>query len=194
MSVTERDIVSICLTSDGHSFLEQDALSRISDARCAEVLMTTAKVALVPASHLRSTDPKSHLAQVGIAATEQERVLLSKECNGRVAVMLISAALYDNVEPYIHKLSFTSPLLEGDMPERGVEVSLYGKTLFVRVMDGGLRFAEAVSIASDADILYYVEAVSRVYAIYNNMYARVKGDTDRLYKLLKTQFRKLVCE
>ena len=45
-----------------------------------------------------------------------------------------------------------------------------------------------MSVVSDADILFYLESVNRVYGIYN-MFARALGDVERLRKVCRKSFK-----
>ena len=66
----------------------------------------------------------------------------------------------------------------------GTYITLYDDTLYVRVYGDRLLFAEVMEVKEDADILYYLESIHRVYKIYN-MNARATGDVERLRKVCK---------
>ena len=185
--------VSIRLLSGGHSFSSRD-IDGVTSREGVTIELCTHKTTLVPAAMLNASDASCHLRAVGLAPAFNERVVCSEAFSGMVAVMAISIECYDYIaERLAHGVSFTSPLLVALPSEEGSVLSLYGDTLYVAVYKSGLRFAEAMEVKGDADILYYLESVNRVYDIYN-MYARAKGDVARLKSVCKSKFRNLVCE
>jgi hypothetical protein len=147
----------------------------------------------VPADHLSTENLASHLRNVGLHPTAEEVVVVSQERDGIVAVMTIGRTLSERLSATGAEIRFCSPLLEDDIKSDGVAIALYGKVLYVRVIIGGLRFAEAMEITTDADITYNLGLVASVYDIYN-MYARVSGDCKRLQRVIKPMFKNLVCE
>ena len=187
------NIVSIRLLSGGHSFSSSD-IEAATSATSVVVELSTHKTTLVPVAMLNADDAASHLRAVGLAPAFNETVVCSAEVGGVVAVMAISAECHAYiVEHLTHDVSYVSPLLSGESFQEGSIISLYGDTLYVTLYGSGLRFAEAFNVKGDADILYYVESVNRVYGIYN-IYARAKGDVARLKSVCKSMFRNLVCE
>jgi ECF transporter S component (folate family) len=82
------------------------------------------------------------------------------------AVMAVASSHIEKLEATGADLRYTSPLLMGDMSQACV-VALYGNLMYVRVADSALRFADVVEVATDADILYYLGAIDKVYHIYN---------------------------
>jgi hypothetical protein len=143
---------------------------------------------------LNASDASCHLRAVGLAPAIDETVVCSTEVNGVVAVMAISSECHDYVaRQFVCGLSYSSPLLVAEPPVEGSVLSLYGDTLYVAVYRSGLRFAEAMEVKGDADILYYLESVNRVYDIYN-MYARARGNVSRLKGVCRSMFRSIVCE
>lgn len=202
MSVTQYDKVSIRLMSNGHAFSttsENGAEGKplqVADVLkrgvVAEVVLCTPKTLLVPAEQLASLSLEEHLTLAALTPADSERVVVSDEVSGIVAVMAVDAGHINSLEACGAELHYTSPLLMGDMTEACV-VALYGNLLYVRVADDVLRFADVVEVATDADILYFLGAIDKVYHIYN-IAARVAGDTARLKNLCKSLFRKRLCE
>lgn len=182
--------VSIRLASGGHSF--SPAALRVEGDGVVEVVISTPKSTLVPAELFVAEDHCSHLTAVGIAPASNEQVVHSAEVDGIVAVMAVNGECVELLRRnYGSRLSFVSPLLEDAAPERGALIRLDADVLYVRIYDGGLRFAEAMEIAADADVQYYLENIQRVYDIYN-MYARATGDTERLKRIAGRCFKNLV--
>lgn len=202
MSVTQYDKVSIRLMSNGHAFsttsenVAEGKPLQVADVLkrgvVAEVMLCTPKTMLVPAEQLATLSLEEHLALAALAPTESERVVVSDEVSGIVAVMAVDAHHIDSLEACGAELYYTTPLLNGNIMD-GCVVALYDNMLYMRVADGGLRFADVVEVATDADILYFLGAIDRVYHIYN-IGARVAGDTSRLKTLCKSLFRKRLCE
>ena len=202
MSVTQYDKVSIRLMSNGHAFSTAsdnsgvDKSLQIADVLkrgvVAEVMLCMPKTMLVPAEQLATLSLEEHLALAALAPADSERVVVSDEVSGIVAVMAVDAHHIDSLEACGAELHYTTPLLNGNIMD-GCVVALYDNLLYVRVADGGLRFADVVEVATDADILYFLGAIDRVYHIYN-IGARVAGDTSRLKTLCKSLFRKRLCE
>ena len=186
--------MSIQLPLGGHSF-SSSALSSIAADNGVSVcaVVDTAKCVVVPREHFAEESAEEILRSSGIAIGGDEVVVSSVQAP-MIAVMAMNAkchaALVDN---YGERLCFTSPLLNSPMPEQGSVIHLSTKSLYVRVANGGLRLIEAMTVESDADILYILESINKVYNIYN-MYARAEGDTKRLLTLCKRSFKNIVCE
>lgn len=180
--------VSIRLESGGHTFSPE---SLVTTSGAVEVVVSTHKTTLVPAELFVEAEAASALVAVGCAPAHDERVVCSDAKDGIVAVMAVSAACYDTLmKCYGDRLHFTTPLFESWDMERGIFLYLSAEVLYVRIHDGVLRFAEAMEIASDGDVCYYLESINRVYDIYN-MYARALGDTVRLKRILGRLFKNL---
>lgn len=156
-----------------------------------EVVVSTFKTTLMPAELFAESDAKHILTAVGYAPAVNESVVSSQPQEGIVAVMAISTACYDTLTAhYGARLRFTSPLMETVDISDGMALHLDKDVLYVRIYGDGLRFAEAMEVSSDGDILYYLESINRVYDIYN-MYARATGDTARIKRVAGRCFRNL---
>jgi hypothetical protein len=185
--------VSIRLKSGGHSFsgAELDALRGAKQP--VEVVLLTAKTTLVPAEFFDMTHAADYLADVGLAASVDEVVVTSKPVNGVVAIMAIAGRALADLQSVATEMVFTSPLLAEQTVKQGSVLHLEDNLLYVRVYGDDLRFAEVMSVESDADILYYLTVVDKVYGICN-MSAHAKGDAARLQRLCKQIFKNLICE
>ena len=174
--------VSIRLMSGGHAFSKRDieSIKAAGNGACIEVITT--KSVLRPAEGFVPASARQDLEAVGIAVSHDECVVYSAECNGRVAVMAICREFVDAIAKLGVEVSYTSPLAVGDDIAEGTYIALYGDVMYIRVYSQGLRFAEAVSADNDADIVYILESLNRVYSIYN-MHARAIGDVKRLTKV-----------
>ena len=180
--------VSIRLMSGGHAFSYSDIDIVKSAGSDAVVEFVTAKTVLRPEAGFDVANAKEDLEATGYAVAENEVVISSVAVNGRVAVMAVNAVCIDAIKALDTKVCYTSPLLYGDDILEGSQIALYNNVLYVSVFKNGLHFAEAMTVVSDADILYYLESVHRVYGIYN-MYARALGDVERLRRVCRKCFK-----
>lgn len=196
MSSTSVNKVSIWLGSGGHTFSKEvegtDDSVWADMRRCAEVevVVDTHKTALVPEAYVDGDNLSRHLGDLALSVASDESVVCSRPVGGIVAVMAVSSDAVAILQRVTKGVAFTSPLLVGEPLERGTLFELSSDTLYVRVYDGGLRFAEALRVESDGDILFVFETLHRAYGIYN-MYARAKGDTDRIARLTKGCFKSI---
>ena len=159
--------------SGGHAFSYSDIDIVKSAGSDAVVEFVTAKTVLRPEAGFDVANAKEDLEATGYA---------------RVAVMAVNAVCIDAIKALDTKVCYTSPLLYGDDILEGSQIALYNNVLYVSVFKNGLHFAEAMTVVSDADILYYLESVHRVYGIYN-MYARALGDVERLRRVCRKCFK-----
>lgn len=184
--------VSIRLKSGGHSFSASE-LSTIAGGESVEVVVLTAKTALVPAEVFSAEHAASYLVDMGLSPAANECIVCSENRNGIVAVMAINRECFDALQRANVGVSYTSPLVDNDSMEQGSVLMLEDGLLYVRVYNEGLRFAEVMECGSDADVLYYLSVVNEAYNIYN-MHARAKGDVARLKRVCKGLFKELLCE
>lgn len=182
--------VSIWLESDGHTFSNRVEAKRGDKV---EVVVDTFKTALVPEQYLDTEDSARHLRDIGISVTADERVVHSTPTNGIVAVMAVVGSTLATLREQYPNVTFTSPLLLGEPLERGTLLELRTNTLYVRIYDDGLRFAEAINIESEGDLLFALESLNRTYGIYN-MYARAKGNTEAIARITKGCFSNLAAD
>lgn len=180
--------VSIRLMSGGHAFSKSDIEAVKSAGPNAVVEFVTHKTVLRPEAGFDVANAKDDLEATGYAVAENEVVVSSIAVNGRVAVMAVSAVCVEAIESLGVKVCYTSPLLLGDDIAEGSHIALYDDVLYVCVFKEGLRLAEAIAVENDADILFYLESINRVYSIYN-MYARAIGDVERLNRVCRRCFK-----
>lgn len=180
--------VSIRLMSGGHTFSTKD-LETIRQAGAGAVVeFVTHKTVLRPEQGFDMANAVDDLTATGYAVAENEVVVSGRAQSGRVAVMAVSAACVEAIEALGVEVAYTSPLLAGEDLAEGSHIALYGDVLYVRVYKGGLRFAEAIAVENDADLLYYLVSIDKVYGIYN-MYARAEGDVERLNRVCRKYFK-----
>ena len=180
--------VSIRLMSGGHTFSTKD-LETIRQAGAGAVVeFVTHKTVLRPEQGFDMANAVDDLTATGYAVAENEVVVSGRAQSGRVAVMAVSAACVEAIEALGVEVAYTSPLLAGEDLAEGSHIALYGDVLYVRVYKGDLRFAEAIAVENDADLLYYLVSIDKVYGIYN-MYARAEGDVERLNRVCRKYFK-----
>ncbi len=176
--------VSIRLMSGGHAFSNNDIEAIKSLGADVVVEVVTPKTVLRPETGFVLDDAEQDLVATGYAVAENEVVVCSAAHNGRVAIMAVNAKCVEAIKALGISFSYSSPLLSGDDIAEGSYIALYDNVLYVRVYKAGLRFAEAIRVDNDADILFYLESINRVYGICN-MYARAIGDVERLNRVCR---------
>lgn len=182
MIVKSTDKVSIRYVSGGHSFSEAE-LAAINEAQGdIEVIVVTPKVTLVPCECYDEHLAHEYLLSLNMTPSPKECVVASVKDGAMVAVMAVDSSLVELLRGVRGNVTFTSPLLLGEPIERGMLLELDGEVAFIRIYNGGLLFAEAVTIDSDADLSYIVEKLNSIYGIYN-MYAHVRGDVERVMRV-----------
>lgn len=180
--------MSIRYTSGGHSFSAAE-LAALGAAAGVEVYILTSKVTLIPVECYDNTRGADYLASLGLAPAVDEIVVESIVKDGMVAVMAVDKIFVETLRNANVDVVFHTPLLD-EAVERGTIIELCGDVAFIRVSRDGLRFAEAVEVKSDADLIYVAERLNQCYDIYN-MYARAKGDVERVCRILKGCFKNL---
>ena len=104
-----------------------------------------------------------------------------------VAMVAVDKAFVESLDKIKVNILLTTPLLDKSI-EQGTIIDLVECVAYIRIYDGGLRFAEAVGIYSDADLMATLERLNEVFGIYN-MYARAKGDTERILSVCQKSFK-----
>ncbi len=193
MSATKSNTntVSIRLLSGGHSFspIAIDDKAKEGSVLIAEVI--THKTTLVPEVMFDRSRLDEYLAFVGLAPAEDEIAVYSPVVDDKVAVMTISSECYEKlILTFGGNITFSSPLIQGHAPKQGGLIDLVDDVLYIRIFNGGMLFGEAMYVANDADVLFVLEQVNKVYNIYN-MHVRARGDVGRLTKLAKHLFTNL---
>ena len=154
-----------------------------------EVCVITAKTTLIPQEYYDSNLKSDYLTSMGLTPSATEIAVASNPQGGMIAVMAIEREIVESLKDITSDVSFTTPLLD-EAIEQGTIIELSDNVAFIRVYHNGLRFAEAVAIDSDADLSYIVERLNDSYGIYN-MYARAKGDVERVCRICKGCFKDL---
>lgn len=188
-TLNNQNKVSIRLESGGHSFSEEALAEAVASGEMVEVEIVSPRTTLMPAEARLA--PAEVLRMAGLAPLATECAVESVAVDGRVAVMAIDSALCARLSGY--SVAYLSPLSSVDCSREGAMLNLIGSVLYLHIVEGGvLRVAEALPVANDADILYYLERFNEVYLIYNKA-AYIKGD-GRLQPLARKVFKSVVCE
>lgn len=186
--------VSIRLLSGGHSFSSAVVADAVAADAVLDAEVITPKTTLVPATMFDKQRVDHYLAFVGLAPAADEVAVYSPEVDDRVAVMAMSEECYAQLTlQFGGNVVFTSPIIKGHAPKQGALIDIVDDVLYVRIFNGAMLFGEAVGVANDADVLYALESINRVYNIYN-MHVRARGDVNRLTKVAGCLFTNLECE
>lgn len=189
--------VSIQLPLGGHSFSCEDlrrAVPQLPASGVVSIVLPTHKTTLVPMEILQTTDAVSCLAAVGLMPLPSECVVCSPAVDGMVAVMAVDGECHKMLCRELGSaVRYMSPLLSLHNADKEVVLSLVENVLYVRLYNDGLRFAEAMLLAEDADVIFMLQSLHNVYNIYN-MRARIVDGESRLRALCKRLFRDVVCE
>ena len=179
------DEMSIRRWSDGHSFpeLPKGPLT---------VELLGRKTVLVPADLFRAGLAESFLAWSGLACDASERAVWSDERAGRVAVMAVAEQAFGRLP---EKVRFSSPLLRMSEQPQSLVLELHEDLLYIKLLRGSeLTLAEAVRAAGEADVLYYVGELARIASL-KGLTLRLSGsEAAGLRTVLKSQFKRIVCE
>lgn len=136
------------------------------------------------------------LAAAGLPPTESECVVHSDLQQEVVAVMAANAeAVAAVTAKFGGRARYTTPLL-GPVETTAPTVWMRhtGELLYIKVWDGGLRFAGVVPATSDADLLYACERLGQEFTLEELVLHIAQPAGKRLRKLLKPYFRQIVCE
>ena len=192
--------VSIQHSLDGHSF-SVSGLERVlpgNDAVAVEVL--TPQTLLVPAELFDAEAAADLLAAAGMACTGEQRAVWSAPVRiaPETTVVAVMAAETDAVRKVYDRLgyraSFTTPLLNKSAAADTVFLHRAAGILYIKVFARTLCMAEAIPAATEADMLYFVDRLSRVFPL-KNMRLHLSGvNTTRASKLIGKRFKKVVCE
>ena len=187
MSIASINKVSIRYISGGHSFSEKEIETINAEGRSVEISIITPKSVLVPVENYIDTNRDDYLAAMGLAPSANEVAIEAARKGDMVAMVAVDKAFVESLDKIKVNILLTTPLLDKSI-EQGTIIDLVECVAYIRIYDGGLRFAEAVGIYSDADLMATLERLNEVFGIYN-MYARAKGDTERILSVCQKSFK-----
>lgn len=181
--------MSIRLWSDGHSFPE---LPNAEAPLTVELLGR--KTTLVPAEAFAPEQAAAMLEWCGLQCSRTERAVWSEAQEGKVAVMAIDE---NTLARLPHEVRFTSPLLRLGPQAQSLALERHGNLLYIKLWRSeGLTLAEVVRIDGEADVLYFLAELSRICPL-KPLTLRLVGKEAaelRSNRLLKSQFKRIVCE
>lgn len=194
MTQSTMNSVSIRSLSDGHSF-SAEHLTALAD-KLGVALLASAKSVALPREYADLATAEAMLCECAMAPLPSERVAITPDVDGVAVAMALPREVADKLDGR----PFMSPLLMGGAMERGISLWLSAGVAFVRVYDNGLKLAEAVEVATLADLRYLLESLDRVYNIYSTR-ARVTADAEpwlsrfaELSRTMRELFTDVVCE
>ena len=196
-SITDK--VSIQLPLDGLLFIGDSIPNcKVEDGGVVEVELLTAKSIIVPGECFEPALADSFLRLSGIDCSEVEQPVWSSDCDGVIALMVIRRDIESELKRRLgEKIQYTSPLLRSvkHCEDRYLYIySAYGVAYFKLYEGSDLKFCEAVSVAGNDEVLYFVERIIQEYH-FEGLKIRVDGDNiDSLTKLLKQYYKVEVCE
>lgn len=183
--------VSIRLKLGGHSFSQQNISPAVRDAEQVVVIVETPRVMLVPHSEMVEDRLTEMMQLVGKSPRLTERPVAI--CTGGEidAVVAIDRDAYQALCDLLGgRVVFTTPLLNMDhCEERCAVVELGERVCYLRLYDGGLQRADAVEVATNDDVLLYVNGV----ASDSRLPIYLKGSKE-CASLLRKYYKSVVCE
>ena len=190
--------VSIQQSLDGHSFSAEGLSGDFPGEGPVDVEVLTPRTLLLPAE---DGDPDEKeavelLAAAGMPAGTEECVIRSGECEGCIAAMALNAEAVRIVREKLgDRARFTTPLLAGPRGDgKTVSCRRTAGLLYIKVYDGGLRFAEVVPVGTDEEALYFFGRLGEAFDLTGSTLYLSGDGADRLRKAMKKRFKRIVCE
>ena len=199
--IPKQNEVSIRLNSGGHSF-SADTLSALAQRADREpstrfvFVIDTPRVTLVPREEFSAEATESYLAVCGIECLPDEIAIAIDQSAPIVAVAAINRTTHESIIAKLgERAEFTNPLLDDRHPEQHcVSICVGEGVCYVRYHKAeGLRFAEALTLGSDEDLLYYTMRIFEAESIALNTPIYINGSHSAA-KLLKRYFKHVICE
>lgn len=188
--------VSIQVNLGGHSFSASDlSADLLQGDDNAGFVINTHKVTLVPRCDFEEALSTQYLAAVGLACDESETTVCSEMQADTIAVMAIDRnALNAILAALGTRAKFTSPLL-AEQHDSGCNIAIRVTegVAYFRIFDSALRLAEAVSVKSADDVLFYALQFAKATGLNTDTPIYIKG-ASHYGKLLKHYFKHVVCE
>lgn len=148
------------------SLLRQKALQCPKDE--TTVLYDTDRVCLIPAEYYREEDAGRYMTLSGIPDEAERRTVATAPRDGKIALISVARTVHDCLRSvYGDRLVYTHPLLENAVRHARkplLAAALTRSFVHLSAHDGGLLFAETLPRHSDADLLYYLGTLTKIYA------------------------------
>ena len=160
----------------------------------ATVLYDNDRVCLIPAEYYREEDAERYMTLSGIPGEAERRTVATAPRDGKIALISIARTVYDCLHSaYGDRLAYTHPLLESAVRHARkplLAAALTRSFVHLSAYDGGLLFAETLPRHSDADLLYYLGALTKIYA-GTNFRIEISGtDAPQLRRAAARYFRR----
>ena len=184
---------SIRLASGGR-FFSASSLGSIPENEDVIVCIDTPRVTLVPQSLTNNISADSALAITGQRVEDSEIAIYSEPHDDMCAAIAISKECYQNlVDLYSSRLKLTTPLLSTTRSsERSLALEIAGNICYIRLYDNGLKLAEAIEVASAAELVFYITNILNISGVPTTIPIYIIG-TKEYVKALK-KYYKVICE
>ncbi len=182
--------VSIQLKLGGHSF-SAATLPPAGEEGLVLCELLTPRTLLVPQEEFDEAAAEMLLDAAGIPCAEHECVVWSNPGESAVAVMAFDKAEIDALRMHFgDRLQFTSPLLfKPTCPPAAVWLCRKDNLLYIKVYNDGLRFAEVVTLQTEADLVYYTELLDREFELAGFELCPAGELTGKAHKMLSHYFK-----
>jgi hypothetical protein len=195
--IPQQNDVSIRLNSGGHSFSVATLPTTATNADTRiRFVIDTPRVTLVPRTEFSANAATQYLAVCGIEPLHDEVVIAIEGEDDITAVVAINRVAYESISAKLaDRAQFTTPLLDNRHPaEHCVTIGVGEGVCYVCYHTAEtLRFAEALTIGADDDILYYTTRLFEAESIPLNIPIYINGSRSAA-ALLKRYFKQVICE
>lgn len=156
------------------------------------VSLDTDRVCLVPADFYDVSYSDSYLALCGVGAADAERIVVTAPRGGVVALVCVDSRMDDYLQHRYGKVDYVHPLQLAATSSGGapvIEAVLTHGLVHLSASAGRLLFAESLPCRTEADLLYALDRVRRLYPQYRFRISLSGAGADRLYGEVARYFR-----
>lgn len=195
-SALSANTVSIQLRLGGHAFsadtLPDRALQGDSTVLCS---LCTPRTLLVPREEFHAGSEELYLRIAGLTPGADESPVHSDPAAAEVAVMAIARRCHAALaERFGDRIAFTSPLLQMPVHEGTYTVLLrQDEILYVRSYSPELRYAAALAVQTDADVLAHMTDLMAALGLPDCTFYLYGDQMRDVAQLLRCYFRRVVC-
>lgn len=174
----------------GGRFFSASLLENVADSGDVAVRVYTSKTTLLPSSAINSISAEQALAMTGQAITKEEVAVFSSVTDQKcVAMAVYRDAATALSERFGERLKLTSPLLDSShSTESCLAVEVADGVAYLRLYNSGLQLAEALTVESADELLYYVSQIFSIEGLPTDIPIYIIGDRE-YSKLLKKYYR-----
>lgn len=189
--------VSIQLALDGHPFSTEELTAALASGDgTVEVELLTPRTMLVPQELFDEALAVRTLEAAGLAPVEGEEVVWSAPRESIVAVMAFDGRQLDAIRSAGgSRILFTTPLLALQAKEFPcIRVHRAGGLLYIKVFEAGLRMAEVIAPANEAEAIYFFERLKEEFPP-QEFVAVLTGENPReLRRSVGKGYQRVICE